>query len=148
MHSYSLPYIRRRCTPIHCLILGDDALLYIALYKETVHSYTLPYIRQRCPPIHCLILGDDALLYVTYVMLIWAPIIPATRWSCSGLPADSNHGGLQLHVVARIRGAHKSITGLVHYLLDIKSLAKLSGHSMLQLAHNFIISHSGFISCP
>ena len=30
-----------------------------------------------------LILGDNALLYITYVMLIWAPLIPATRWSCS-----------------------------------------------------------------
>ena len=37
-----------------------------------------------------LILGDDALLYIAYVMLIWAPVIPATRWSCSRPPADSN----------------------------------------------------------
>ena len=27
-----------------------------------------------------LILGEDALLYITYVMLIWAPLITATRW--------------------------------------------------------------------
>ena len=37
-----------------------------------------------------LILGDDALLYIAYVMLIWVPLTPATRWSCSRPPADSN----------------------------------------------------------
>ena len=37
-----------------------------------------------------LILGDDALLYIAYVMLIWAPLTPATRWSRSQPPADSN----------------------------------------------------------
>ena len=30
-----------------------------------------------------LILGDDALLYIADMMLIWAPLILATRWSCS-----------------------------------------------------------------
>ena len=35
------------------------------------------------------ILGDDALLCSPYVMLIWAPFIPATRWNCSQ-PADGN----------------------------------------------------------
>ena len=49
----------------------------------------------RCPPAllrehRDLILGEGALLYVTYVMLIWAPITPATRWSYSQPPADSN----------------------------------------------------------
>ena len=34
-----------------------------------------------------LILGDDALLYITYEMLIWAPLIPATRWSCRRPPS-------------------------------------------------------------
>ena len=28
-----------------------------------------------------LILGDAALRYVAYVTLIWAPLIPTTRWS-------------------------------------------------------------------
>ena len=37
-----------------------------------------------------LILGDGALLYIAYVMLIWAPLIPATRWSCSRPLAASN----------------------------------------------------------
>ena len=64
VHSYTLPYIRRRCTPIHCLILGDGALPYIALYYETVYSHTLPYIRRWCTPIHYLILADGALLYI------------------------------------------------------------------------------------
>ena len=27
--------------------------------------------------------GDHALLYIAYVMLIWATLIPATRWHCS-----------------------------------------------------------------
>ena len=58
-----------------------------------------------------LILRDDALLYVAYVMLIWAPLIPATRWSCRRPPADST--ALQLHLVAGIRGAQISIMGLV-----------------------------------
>ena len=35
-----------------------------------------------------LILGDDALPYIAYVMLIWAPLIAATRWSCRRPPAD------------------------------------------------------------
>ena len=38
-----------------------------------------------------LILGDHALLYIPYVMHIWAPLIPATRWSCSRLPAENNN---------------------------------------------------------
>ena len=37
-----------------------------------------------------LILRDDALLYIAYVMLIWVPLIPATRWNCNRPPADSN----------------------------------------------------------
>ena len=37
-----------------------------------------------------LILGDGALLYIAYVMLIWAPLTPATRWRCSRPQADSN----------------------------------------------------------
>ena len=59
-----------------------------------------------------LTLGDGALLYIAYVILIWAPLIPATRWSCSQSPADSNDCWLQLHLVAGIRGAQISITGL------------------------------------
>ena len=36
-------------------------------------------VKRACTegPIRDLILGDDALLYITYVMLIWAPLIPA-----------------------------------------------------------------------
>ena len=37
-----------------------------------------------------LILRDDALIYIVYMMLIRAPLIPVTRWSCSQTPADSN----------------------------------------------------------
>ena len=40
------------------------------------------------------ILGDGALLYVAYVMLIWAPLIPATRWSCSLTPWWGGGGNL------------------------------------------------------
>ena len=60
-----------------------------------------------------LILGDDAPLYIAYVILIWAPLIPATRWSCSQPPADSNDCRLQLHLVAWTMDAQISITGLV-----------------------------------
>ena len=60
-----------------------------------------------------LILGDDALIYIAYVMLIQAPLIPATRWSRSRPPADSNDCWLQLHLVAGIRSAQISITVLV-----------------------------------
>ena len=54
-----------------------------------------------------LILRDNALLHIAYEMLIWAPLIPATRWSCSQPPADGNDCCLQLHLVAGIRGAQK-----------------------------------------
>ena len=37
-----------------------------------------------------LILGEDALQYIAYVMRIYTPLIPATRWSCSRPPSDSN----------------------------------------------------------
>ena len=30
-----------------------------------------------------LTLGDDALLNIDYVILLWALLIPATKWSCS-----------------------------------------------------------------
>ena len=37
------------------------------------------------------LLGDNALPHMAYVMLILAPLIPATRWGCNCLlPADSN----------------------------------------------------------
>ena len=49
-----------------------------------------------------------ALLAIPFVMLI-----PASRWSCSRPPADSNDCGLQLHLVAGIRGAQITTTGLV-----------------------------------
>ena len=44
-----------------------------------------------------LILGDNALLYIAYVMLIWAPLIPATRWSCSTL--DCRYRGFRFKSV-------------------------------------------------
>ena len=50
---------------------------------------------------------------------IWATLIPATRWSCSRPPADSNDCPLQLHLVAVIRGAQISITGLVLSALSL-----------------------------
>ena len=37
-----------------------------------------------------VILGDGALLYIANMMLFRAPLIPATRWSCSQPPADSD----------------------------------------------------------
>ena len=43
-------------------------------------------------------------------MLIWAPLIPATRWSGSKQSLLSAGNQLQLHLVAGIRGAHISIT--------------------------------------
>ena len=57
-----------------------------------------------------VILGDDALLSITYVMRIWASLIPAARWSCKQPQADSNDCCLQLHIVAGIRSAQISIT--------------------------------------
>ena len=60
-----------------------------------------------------LILGDDAVLCIAYAMLIWTPIIPATRWSCSRPPADGKDCSLQLHLIAGTRGAQMNITGLV-----------------------------------
>ena len=35
-------------------------------------------------------LGDITLLYMAYVMVIWAPLIQATRWSCRRPRAASN----------------------------------------------------------
>ena len=64
-----------------------------------------------------LILGDYALIYIDYVMLTWASLIPATRWSCSRLRVDNNDRRLQLHLVAGIVGLQISITGWVHGLL-------------------------------
>ena len=60
-----------------------------------------PYIRRRHTPIHCLC---DANLDT---------LIPVARWSCSRPLADSNDCWLRFHLVAGIRGAQISITGLV-----------------------------------
>ena len=66
MHSYALPCIMTQCTPIQCLIhvLGDDALLYIALYKETMTPIHCLIVGDVSPTMHCLILEDDALPYI------------------------------------------------------------------------------------
>ena len=53
--------------------------------------------------------GDDALSNIL-VMLIWAPLITFTRWSCSQQSLLSAGGLLQLHLVAGIRGSQISIT--------------------------------------
>ena len=58
-------------------------------------------------------IGDDA-LSTKPVMLIWAPLIPATRWSCSQQSLLSVGGRLQLHLVAGIRGAQISITQVMY----------------------------------
>ena len=60
-----------------------------------------------------LIFREDALQYIAYVILIWAPLIPDTRWSCHRPPADINDCRLQLHLVAGMKGAQISITSLV-----------------------------------
>ena len=44
-------------------------------------------------------------LNIHIVMLIWEPLVTATRWSCSKQPLLSAGAGLQLHLVAGIRGA-------------------------------------------
>ena len=86
-----------------------------------------------------LILGDDALLYIACVMYIWASLIPATRWSCSQPPADSNDCWLQLHLVAGMRGAQISITGLVLSASspNIRSLVMVNSYR--HCAKDFII---------
>ena len=43
-----------------------------------------------------LILRDDALRYIAHMMLIWAHLIAATRWSCSPQSLLSAGGRLQL----------------------------------------------------
>ena len=45
------------------------------------------------------------------VMLIWARLIPATRWSSRQQSLLSAGGRLQLHLVAGMRSAQISITG-------------------------------------
>ena len=55
MHSHALPYIKRRCTPIHCLILGDGPSHCLILGDG---------------PSHCLILRDDALLHIDLYHLV------------------------------------------------------------------------------
>ena len=52
---------------------------------------------------------DDALT-TKPAILIWAPLITATMWSCSQRSLLSAGGRLQLHLVAGIRGAQISIT--------------------------------------
>ena len=64
--------------------------------KETFMNQT-PYNYQ----------GDDA-LSTKPEMLIWAPLVLATRWSCSQQALLSAGGRLQLHLVAGIRGAQIS----------------------------------------
>ena len=39
----------------------------------------------------CFPCAVGTLLYIADVMLIWAPIIPATRWSCGRPPTNSNN---------------------------------------------------------
>ena len=48
------------------------------------------------------------------MMLIRAPFIPATRWSCSQQSLLSVGGRLQLRLVAVIRGAQISITKVMY----------------------------------
>ena len=48
---------------------------------------SLPAERESVDATRDLILEDEALQYITYVMRIWAPIIPSTRWSCSQPPS-------------------------------------------------------------
>ena len=48
-----------------------------------------------------------------YVMLIWAPLIPATRWSYSQQSLLAAVGRLQLHLVAGVKGAQIIITNVM-----------------------------------
>ena len=69
--------------------------------------------------------GDDA-LSTKPMVLIWAPLIPATRWSCSQQSLLSTGGQLQLHLVAGIRGTQISITYAMYRNAlspDIRSLS-------------------------
>ena len=61
----------------NCLIYANALVGEYINWKSCAIGY--------CGIIRDLILGlgDDALLYVAYAMLIMAPLIPATRWSCS-----------------------------------------------------------------
>ena len=68
-----------------------------------------------------LILGDGA-LSTKPVMLIRAPIIPATVWSCSWQSLLSAGGQLQLHLVAGIRGAQMYKGPYSHYWIKLADL--------------------------
>ena len=75
------------------------------------------------------IYGDDALIYIAYVVLRWAPFIPATRWSCNRPQADSNDCRLQRHLVVGVRGTQISIRGVVIGTI-IRSLGKGRGENL------------------
>ena len=63
-------------------------------------------------------------VYIAYAMPIWAPLIPATRWSCSRSPADTNDCRLQLHLVARIRVAQVLLVSITFIVLSELSLTQ------------------------
>ena len=113
--------IRRWCTPIYCscicicklsyaanllhaqmprntLCMGCYLLLNGGVTCDVRGIRDLILIRRWCTPIYCSCI----------CILIWALLIPATRWSCSRPPADSNACQLQPHLVAGVRGARKS----------------------------------------
>ena len=97
---------KKKCRQVALvLVLAGDGHTSISTGLLSIHG------RLSLP--RDLILGDDALLYIDDVTLFWAPIVPATRWSYYRPPADSNDCWLQHHLLAGVRGAQISITGLV-----------------------------------
>ena len=139
-----------------CLLTGDtrrSEVQWQRVHPAIHHSTFYPSPRTR-RAVRDLILGDGALLYIAYVMcffpehtqvtpglpmlqwwtynilyIIWAPLISATRWSCSRSLADSNYCWLQLHIEAGIDGAKISITGVM--LSASSPQYKVSGASCL-----------------
>ena len=64
---------------------GQVGLIWSQVSLPIEKSGQRPYIRRRCTP------GGNISPYtIVNVMHIWAPLIPATRWSCSQPPDDSN----------------------------------------------------------
>ena len=59
-------------------------LSFVSLHTIEQITYTMSVeIGIWRPADSHLTLGENALLYIVYVMHIWVPQIPATRWSCS-----------------------------------------------------------------
>ena len=68
------------------------------------------------------------------VMLVWAPLIPATRWSHSQQSLLSAGGQLQLHLVAGIRGAQINITQAIYRSVPSPYIRSLEWCTMAEVA--------------